>query len=199
METGSDLPGNVRINICSGHAAMAEQLLDGSDILSAFQKVTGICVAKRMDRSGFVDAAFQDRLLEGGLQVIANDVAVFEREKEAGTISMNPVVRPQKLERTIGKMDIAIFSTLAVTHHEDVSFTIDVACRKPYRFGNAQAAGIDDGQGHAIDRIYNQSQDGPHFTLLQNHRRFLVPCRPDYVEDNSFPFQGFFKKEFDSA
>jgi hypothetical protein len=63
MEMSSDLSGNVRIYVCRGNATMTEQLLDGSDILSAFQKETGVGVAKRMDRSGFVDAAFQDRLM----------------------------------------------------------------------------------------------------------------------------------------
>jgi hypothetical protein len=45
-------------------------------------------------------------------------------------------------------------------HNKAKGDIVDVTCRKPYHFGNAQALGIDEGQGHAIDRINNQSQNG---------------------------------------
>jgi hypothetical protein len=64
---------------------------------------------------------------------------------------------------------------------------------------NAQTAGIDYGQGHAIDRIFNKLHDGPHFIPRQNHRQFLAPRWPDYVEDIQFSFQGGFIKELDAA
>jgi hypothetical protein len=167
MEPGSDFSGYMCVDISGGNAAMAEQLFDRSYILAALQKIGGERVTKRMDRSGLIYAAFMDRHFEGELERANFDVAVLAREEKAGTCAILAVMGPQKLKRPIGKMDIAIFTTLAVTHHENVSLAVNVGCREPYPFRNPQTTGIDDGQCHAIDGIQNELEDALHFTMAE--------------------------------
>jgi hypothetical protein len=134
MEPSSDFSGYMCVDISGRNAAMAEELFDRSNILAALQKIGGERVSKRMDRSRLIYAAFLDRLFEGELKRINFDVSVLAREEKTGTCTIFAVMAPQKLKRPIGKMDIAIFATLAVTHHENVSLAVYVGCSEPYTF-----------------------------------------------------------------
>ena len=63
------------VNTGTGNIRVAEQPLDGSDVLSVFQERSREQMAQRMNRSGLIDAALQERFFESALQNIDFDVA----------------------------------------------------------------------------------------------------------------------------
>src|SRR5664280_1431163 len=106
-----------------------------------------------MHTSLLVDATFPQSLPEGDLQGVDSYVALFVRVKKLRPLTKLPVVHPKKLLGTLVQRHIAVFATLAVSYSEEISLAVDVTCRKPHTFGNAQSAGVDNGESHAVERV----------------------------------------------
>src|SRR6266516_2326493 len=95
--------------------------------------------------------------------------------------------------------NIAVFTAFAVAHQQQMPLAVDVAGFKAYPFGNTQAAGIDDGERHPVDRAFDPLQNGSDFFLRQYYRQSLRTLWSDNVENVELLFQGGFKKELDAA
>src|SRR5664279_2039189 len=118
-----------------------------------------------MDGGRLVDAAYSQSLPEGDLQGVDSYVALFVGIKKLRALAKLTVVYPQKLLGRFVQRYIAVFAAFAVTYSEEISLAVNVACRKPHPFGNAQAAGIDDGERHPVERTFNLLQNGADFIL----------------------------------
>ena len=156
-------------------------------------------MAQGVGGSRFADSAGHKRLLEGSLQVLAVDMAVFFREKITRSDPLLPAVVPQQFQWAVGQMDIAMFAPFAEKYPELPPFAVNIADRKPHRFGITQTAGIDERQGHPIDRMHDLFQDALDFLNGQNHRQFLGPERLDHVKYLPGPLQGGFIEKLDTA
>jgi hypothetical protein len=84
-------------------------------------------------------------------------------------------------------------------YFQETALAVDVGCFQADCFGDAQAAGIDDGQSHAKDGAFDLFQDDQDFIRRQHYRQSLAPERPDQIEDLPVSFQGGFIKELDAA
>lgn len=110
------LVGHLGIDGGSLDAAVAEQFLDDPDVFTVFQQMSGKGVTKGMRRGGFVYSALSECLLECPLQRIRLDMTFIVGKQKSRLVDPAAAIVPQKFQRAIGKMDIAVFASLAVAH-----------------------------------------------------------------------------------
>ena len=96
MEAGGDLSSYVGVYVSCGNTRVAEQFLNGSDILSVFQESCCKRMPQCMNRSWFINTALQECSLEGILKGMNLDVAIGYGEEKCGISFMCSIICPQK-------------------------------------------------------------------------------------------------------
>jgi len=66
-------------------------------------------------------------------------------------------------------------------------------------FRNAQTARVDDGQGHAHNRLANHRKDGANLIDRQHHRQFFYRSGAHQIKDVPCPLEGGLIEELDAA
>ena len=151
-----------------------------------------------MGGGDFGDTASAQSFFESTFQIVRTDMAALVGKKESGVDAVPAAQVPQQLQRVIGQVDIAVFTPFAVDNPQQLPFAVDIADGQTDCLGNAQTTGINERQGHPVDRISDLLQDQPDFFSAQNHRQFLGSQRFDQVKDLPRPLQGGFVEELDA-
>jgi len=188
---------------------VAEVDLDLTEVFALFEQVGGVTVAQGVDMRVFLDAAGLQGEAEGALERGAahglgggggalTGVA-FGGEEQRG-VSMGFPLLAQEPERALGQGDVTVAAALAGADMEEAALGIDVAHFQAQGFAQAQAAGIDGGQGDAMIRGRHGRQEAAHLGGGEHDGEFEAGIGADQLEFvGPEAFEGFFPEELEGA
>ena len=201
--------GQVGVEGGNRRAFVSEIDLDLAEVLPLFQQMGGVGVAQGVDVRVLLDPAGVESQTEGALERGAahrfgggrgaQAVVAFGREQPRGMVMRFPLLA-QELEGALGQRDVAIGVALAAANVEEHPLRIDGADFQRQAFAQAQAAGIDRGQGDPMIQSGDRGENLAHFSGREDHGQFelgLGANQDQFV--GPLAAQGFLPKEFDRA
>ena len=162
-------------------AAMAEVDLELAQVFALLQQMGGIAVAQTMDMHGFFDAAGAQGLTEGPLERRAGHrlrrggrpqtTVAFAGEQEPGMAMGTPDL-PEQFQSALRQGYVAVTVAFARTDVQEHTFGIDIPDFQLESLPQAQATGIDRGQGHPMIQEQNLADNRAHFGGGEDDRQF---------------------------
>jgi hypothetical protein len=188
---------------------MAEVDLDLAEIFALFQQMRGVTVAQGVDVGVFFDAAGLKRQAEGALQSGAAHGlggggralagVAFGGEKQRGMMMRFPELA-QEQERAFGQRDVTVAAALAAADVEEAALGVHVADLQAQPFAQAQAAGIDRGQGDAMIQGGDGGEDAADFGSGEDDGEFELGIGADQLEFvGPDALEGFLPEELEGA
>ncbi|HRZ35817.1 MAG TPA: hypothetical protein P5534_05565 [Candidatus Paceibacterota bacterium] len=145
--------------------------LELTEVLALFEQVSCVAVTQRMDVGGLLDAAGLEDEAEGALEGGAAHgagggggtlaVVAFGGEEQVRMAMGFPALAQQE-QGALGQGDVAVAIALAGTDVEEHALGVDVADFEVKGFAQAQAAGVDGGQGDAMIECGDGGEDLAH-------------------------------------
>jgi hypothetical protein len=188
---------------------MAEVDLDLAEVFALFEQVGRVGMAQRVDMSAFSDAAGLEGEAEGALERGALNrlgggrrafavVAFAGKEQRRMTVSFPEFA--QEPERAFWEGNVAVASALAGADVEETPLGIDVAHFQVQGFAQAQAAGIDGGQGDALIQGGHGRENAAHLGSGEHDGQFELGIGSDQLEfGGPGALEGFFPEELEGA
>ena len=199
----------VRVNGGDQRAFVAEVDLDLAEVLALFEQVCGVRVPQSVNVRGLFDAAGLEREPEGALQRGAAQrcgggagalaAVAFGGEEQRGMAMGFPLLA-QEQQRAPGQRDIAVLVALAGADVQEHAFRIDIADLEPHAFAQAQAAGVDGGQAHAMIQRGHQGQNPADLVGRENDRQLELGVGAGQLHfGGPRAAQGLFPEDFDGT
>ena len=188
---------------------MAEVDLDLAEVFALFQEVGGVTVAQGVDMGVFFDATGAERQAEGALEGGALNrlggggrtltVVALAGKEERGMAMRFPELAQQQ-KGALGQRDVTVASALAGADVEEAAFGIHVADLEAQGFAQAQAAGIEGGQGDAMIQGGNGGQDAADLGGREDDGKFELGIGADQLEFvGPDALEGFLPEELEGA
>jgi hypothetical protein len=170
---------------------MAEVDLDLTEVFAAFQQVGRVTVAQGVYMRGLFDAAGLEGQAEGALEGGAAHrfggggralagVALGGEEQRGMAMSFPELAQQQ--QGAFGQGDVTIALALAAADVEETAIGIDVADFQAQAFAQAQAAGVDRGQGDAMIQSGHGREDAAHLGGREHDGQFELGIGADQLQ-----------------
>lgn len=206
---GATEGGQVGVDDGGGGAFVTEVDLELAEVLALLEQVGCIAVPKAMDMGLFLDAAGLEGEAEGALEGGAAHrlggggsalaVVAFGGEEQAGMAMGFPAFAQQE-QGALGQGDVAIPVALAGTDVEEHAPGIDVADFQMQGFAQAQAAGVEGGEGDAVIEGGHRGEDLAHLGHREDDGELELGCGADQFDlGGPGAAEGFLPEHLDGA
>jgi len=206
---GATETGQVGVDDGGGGTLVAEVDLELAEVFALFEQVSRVRVTQAMDMGLFLDATGVQGQAEGALEGGATHrfgggggplaVVSLGGEQEPG-MAMGFPAFPEQEQGALRQGDVAVAVALAGADVEEHALGVDVADFQVEGFAQAQAAGVDGGQGDAMIQGGDGGQDLAHLGGGEDDGESELGGGADQLDlGRPGTAEGFFPEELEGA
>ena len=164
----------VQVDRSSVEAAVPEQHLDGLQIGSGLQQMSGKTVTQHMGTDPFGQSSPASCLLTDSLHRAFGEsrAVLFSGKQPTGRLISLPV-HPKLPQQCLRERSVAVFAAFSATDSKYHPLTVDVRDGQVQGLGKSQPSGVNRHQQGPVFEVVQGSQQAGHLVGAQDHRKFL--------------------------